>query len=76
MALANYLLSHALDDEIGSILSEYSVNFVPVVDNGPEAALAKAGDCSPANAARKVHPGASTQHRWATIMFSDLDPPT
>ena len=53
MALANYLLSHALDDEIGSILSEYSVNFVPVVDNGPEAALAKAGDCSPANAARK-----------------------
>ena len=54
MALANFLLSHALDDEIASILSEYSLNFVPVVDNGPEAALAKAGDCSPANAARKV----------------------
>ena len=53
MALANYLLSHSHDDEIGSILSEYSVNFVPVVDNGPEAALAKAGDCSPANTERK-----------------------
>ena len=53
MALANFLLSHALDDEIASILSEYSLNFVPVVDNGPEAALAKAGDCTSANASRK-----------------------
>ena len=53
MALANFLLSHSRDDEIGSILSEYSVNFVPVVDNGPEAAIAKPGDCAPANTARK-----------------------
>ena len=53
MALANFLLSHALDDEIASILSEYSLNFVPVVDNGPEAALAKPGDCTEANASRK-----------------------
>ena len=67
MALANFLLSHALDDEIASILSEYSLNFVPVVDNGPEAALAKAGDCTEANAARK---GLSGRVPWFGLLSS------